>query len=51
MAQKPVIDADYFDKAKKHLIIKEQRQKAEDEAKLLGTAMQQLLPEIFEISE
>jgi hypothetical protein len=33
---------------KKHLIIKEQRQKAEEEAKLLGTAMQQLLPEIFE---
>lgn len=33
---------------KKHLITKEQRQKAEEEAKLLGTAMQQLLPEIFE---
>lgn len=27
---------------------KEQRQKAEEEAKLLGSAMQQLLPEIFE---
>ena len=27
---------------------KEQRRKAEEEAKLLGTAMQQLLPEIFE---
>ena len=48
MVQKPVIDAAYFDKAKKHLITKEQRQKAEEEAKLLGTAMQQLLPEIFE---
>lgn len=33
---------------KKHLIIKEQRQKAEEEARLLGSAMQQLLPEIFE---
>lgn len=33
---------------KKHLITKEQRQKAEEEAKLLGSAMQQLLPEIFE---
>ena len=33
---------------KKHLLTKEQRQKAEEEAKLLGTAMQQLLPEIFE---
>ena len=33
---------------KKHLINKEQRLKAEEEAKLLGTAMQQLLPEIFE---
>jgi hypothetical protein len=30
------------------LISKEQRQKAAEEAKLLGTAMQQLLPEIFE---
>lgn len=48
MAQKPVIDAAYFERAKKHLITKEQRQKAEEEAKLLGTAMQQLLPEIFE---
>lgn len=48
MAQTPVIDAAYFEKAKKHLITKEQRQKAEEEAKLLGTAMQQLLPEIFE---
>lgn len=33
---------------RKSLITKEERQKAEDEAKLLGTAMQQLLPEIFE---
>lgn len=33
---------------RKVLISKEQRQKAEEEAKLLGTAMQQLLPEIFE---
>ena len=48
MAQTPVIDAAYFEKAKKHLITKEERQKAEEEAKLLGTAMQQLLPEIFE---
>ena len=32
----------------KHLITKEHRQKAEQEARLLGTAMQQLLPEIFE---
>jgi hypothetical protein len=30
------------------IISKEQRQKAAEEAKLLGTAMQQLLPEIFE---
>jgi hypothetical protein len=48
MIPKPVIDKAYFDKAKKNLITKEQRQKAEEEAKLLGTAMQQLLPEIFE---
>jgi hypothetical protein len=36
--------------AKNKLIIheKEQRQKVEEEAKLLGTEMQQLLPEIFE---
>lgn len=33
---------------RKSLITKEERQKAEDEAKLLGTAMQQLLPDIFE---
>jgi hypothetical protein len=33
---------------RKVLITKEQRQKATEEAKLLGTAMQQLLPEIFE---
>jgi len=33
---------------RKVLISKEHRQKAEEEAKLLGTAMQQLLPEIFE---
>lgn len=33
---------------KKYLLAKEQRQQAEKEAKLLGTAMQQLLPEIFE---
>ena len=48
MIQKPIIDKAYFEKAKKHLITKEQRQKAEEEAKLLGTAMQQLLPDIFE---
>ena len=37
-------------KAKAMLFIweKEQRKKAEEDAKLLGTAMQQLLPEIFE---
>lgn len=33
---------------RKVLVSKEQRRKAEEEAKLLGTAMQQLLPEIFE---
>jgi hypothetical protein len=33
---------------KKHLITKEQHQKAEEEARLLGSAMQQLLPDIFE---
>lgn len=33
---------------RKVLVSKEQRQKAEEEAKLLGTAMQQLLPDIFE---
>lgn len=33
---------------RKVLVTKEQRQKAAEEAKLLGTAMQQLLPEIFE---
>ncbi len=39
---------DKIQEFKKQLITKEQRQKAEDDAKLLGTAMQQLLPEIFE---
>ena len=48
MTQKQVINAEYFEKAKQHILTKEKRQKAEDEAKLLGTAMQQLLPEIFE---
>lgn len=48
MTNKQPIDAAYFEKAKQHLITKEKRQKAEEEAKLLGTAMQQLLPEIFE---
>lgn len=33
---------------RKILVTKEERQKAAEEAKLLGTAMQQLLPEIFE---
>ena len=33
---------------RKSLITKEELQKAEEEAKLLGTAMQQLLPDIFE---
>ena len=37
-----------FEKAKQHILTKENRQKAEEEAKLLGTAMQQLLPQIFE---
>ena len=45
---KLIIDDTYFEKAKQSLLIKEKRQKAEEEAKLLGTAMQQLLPEIFE---
>jgi hypothetical protein len=39
---------DKINEFKKHLVTKEQRQKAEQEARLLGTAMQQLLPEIFE---
>ena len=39
---------DKIQEFKKHLITKEQRQKAEEEAKFLGSAMQQLLPEIFE---
>ena len=39
---------DKIQEFKKHLVTKEQRIKAEEEAKLLGTAMQQLLPEIFE---
>jgi hypothetical protein len=37
-----------MDEWRKVIITKEQRQKAAEEAKLLGTAMQQLLPEIFE---
>ena len=37
-----------FDKAKKALLEKEAKQKAKEEAEFLGTAMQQLLPEIFE---
>lgn len=48
MVQKLIINEDYFEKAKQQLLAKEKRQKAEEEAKLLGTAMQQLLPEIFE---
>lgn len=48
MQPKSIIDKDYFEKAKQQILTKEKRQKAEDEAKLLGTAMQQLLPEIFE---
>jgi len=39
---------DKMNEWRKVLITKEQRQKAAEEAKLLGTAMQQLLPEIFE---
>jgi hypothetical protein len=39
---------DKINEFKNHLVTKEKRQKAEEEAKLLGTAMQQLLPEIFE---
>ncbi|RTL10109.1 MAG: hypothetical protein EKK54_12130 [Neisseriaceae bacterium] len=42
------MDEAYFEKVKQQLKAKEKRQKAEEEAKLLGTAMQQLLPEIFE---
>jgi hypothetical protein len=41
-------DAEAQAKFKLATLEKEQRQKAEEEAKLLGTAMQQLLPEIFE---
>lgn len=37
-----------IEQAKKHIATRESREKAEQEAKLLGTAMQQLLPEIFE---
>ena len=48
MQPKSIIDKDYFEKAKQQILTKEKRQKAEEEAKLLGTAMQQLLPEIFE---
>lgn len=48
MIEKPITDKEYFEKAKQHILTKEKRQKAEEEAKLLGTAMQQLLPEIFE---
>lgn len=40
--------ADSYVKNQLLLWEKEQRKKAEEEAKLLGTAMQQLLPEIFE---
>ena len=40
--------ADVFIKTQLAIWEKEQRRKAEEEAKLLGTAMQQLLPEIFE---
>jgi hypothetical protein len=39
---------DKIQEFKKHLVTKEQKQKAQEEATLLGTAMQQLLPEIFE---
>lgn len=42
------MDREYFEKAKQNILTREQRKKAEDEAKMLGTAMQQLLPEIFE---
>ena len=48
MASKTVINEEYFEKAKQQILAIEKRQKAEEEAKLLGTAMQQLLPEIFE---
>lgn len=37
-----------FEIAKKHIKEREEREKANANAKLLGTAMQQLLPEIFE---
>lgn len=42
-----IID-DKINEFRKHLISKEQRQRAEKEARLLGKSMQQLLPEIFE---
>ena len=46
MTQQTIIND--FEKAKQHILTQETRQKAEEEAKLLGTARQQLLPEIFE---
>lgn len=48
MSNKLIIDEEYFEKAKQNILTKEQRKKVEEEAKLLGTAMQQLLPDIFE---
>lgn len=42
------IDREYIEKAKQQILIIEQRKKAEEEAKMLGIAMQQLLPDIFE---
>lgn len=39
---------DKLNELRKTLVTKEQKQKAEQDARLLGTAMQQLLPEIFE---
>jgi hypothetical protein len=44
----PVKSVDAYVKTHVGIWEKEQKQKAEDDAKLLGTAMQQLLPNIFE---
>ena len=47
MTQKTIISEE-FEKAKQHILTQENLQKAEAEAKVLGTTMQQLLPEILE---
>lgn len=50
MAQESLFtfDKEYIEKRKQDNIKRDQREKAEAEAKLLGKAMQQLLPDIFE---